>query len=114
VAVARALMNRPELMLADEPTGNQGRASASQVRDMIAEINREEGTTFLISTHDEKIAALCRRQIVVGDGLVTGWGSSRLPPAPRYSLVRSSKISVKARACDFFFSTNWSTWFGGP
>jgi len=72
VAVARALMNRPELVLADEPTGNLDRASAQQVMDLIAEINRDEGTTFLISTHDEKIAALCRRQIVVGDGLVTG------------------------------------------
>ena len=72
VAVARALMNRPDLVLADEPTGNLDRASAQQVMDLIAEINREEGTTFLISTHDEKIAALCRRQIVVGDGLVTG------------------------------------------
>ncbi len=72
VAVARALMNRPELVLADEPTGNLDRASAGQVMELIGQINREEGTTFLISTHDEKIAATCRRQIVVGDGLVTG------------------------------------------
>jgi lipoprotein-releasing system ATP-binding protein len=72
VAVARALMNRPELVLADEPTGNLDRESAMQVMDLIAEINRVEGTTFLISTHDEKIAGLCRWQIVVGDGVVTG------------------------------------------
>ncbi|MBC7676437.1 MAG: ABC transporter ATP-binding protein [Rhodoferax sp.] len=72
VAVARALMNSPQLVLADEPTGNLDRASAVQVMDLIGQINREEGTTFLISTHDEKIAATCRRQIVVGDGLVTG------------------------------------------
>jgi lipoprotein-releasing system ATP-binding protein len=72
VAVARALMNRPELVLADEPTGNLDRVSAIQVMELIGEINREEGTTFLISTHDEKIATTCRRQIVVGDGLVTG------------------------------------------
>jgi lipoprotein-releasing system ATP-binding protein len=72
VAVARALMNSPELVLADEPTGNLDRVSATQVMDLIAQINREEGTTFLISTHDEKIAGLCRRRIVVGDGLVTG------------------------------------------
>lgn len=71
VAVARALMNRPELVLADEPTGNLDRASAGQVMELIAEINRDEGTTFLISTHDEKIAALCRRRILVGDGRVT-------------------------------------------
>lgn len=72
VAVARALMNGPELVLADEPTGNLDRASAIQVMDLIAEINRAEGTTFLISTHDEKIAALCQRKIMVADGLVTG------------------------------------------
>jgi lipoprotein-releasing system ATP-binding protein len=77
VAVARALMNGPELVLADEPTGNLDRASAGQVMDLIAEINRVEGTTFLISTHDEKIAACCRRQIVVGDGV--GDGMNRLP-----------------------------------
>jgi len=72
VAVARSLMNSPELVLADEPTGNLDRASAMQVMELIAEINKEEGTTFLISTHDEKIATLCRREIVVGDGVVTG------------------------------------------
>ena len=72
VAVARALMNRPELVLADEPTGNLDRDSAMQVMELIGEINREEGTTVLISTHDEKIAGFCRRQMVVGDGVVTG------------------------------------------
>lgn len=72
VAVARALMNSPELVLADEPTGNLDRASADQVMALIDEINREEGTTFLISTHDDKIASRCRRQILVGDGQVTG------------------------------------------
>jgi lipoprotein-releasing system ATP-binding protein len=72
VAVARALMNGPELVLADEPTGNLDRASAGQVMDLIAEINRVEGTTFLISTHDEKIASSCRRQIEVADGVVNG------------------------------------------
>jgi lipoprotein-releasing system ATP-binding protein len=55
VAVARALMNAPELVLADEPTGNLDRASALQVMELIAQINRDEGTTFLISTHDEKL-----------------------------------------------------------
>ncbi|MET3613404.1 lipoprotein-releasing system ATP-binding protein [Rhizobium aquaticum] len=72
VAVARALMNSPELVLADEPTGNLDRAAANQVMETIDLLNREEGTTFLISTHDDKIAAWCRRQILVGDGQVTG------------------------------------------
>ena len=66
----RALMNRPELVLADEPTGNLDRASAAQVMGLIAEINRDEGTTFLISTHDEKDC----RAVSAPDLLsVTGW-----------------------------------------
>ena len=70
VAVARALMNSPELILADEPTGNLDRESASRVMALIREINDEEKTTFLISTHDEKVAAACRRQIQLSDGTV--------------------------------------------
>ena len=54
--------------LADEPTGNLDRESATQVMELIAEINDNEQTTFLISTHDEKIAETCRRQIRVLDG----------------------------------------------
>jgi lipoprotein-releasing system ATP-binding protein len=72
VAVARALMNAPELVLADEPTGNLDRTSAMQVMALIAQINAEEGTTFLISTHDDTIAGLCRRRVLVKDGVVTG------------------------------------------
>ena len=70
VAIARALMNQPELVLADEPTGNLDRESAIQVMDLLKEINREERTSFLISTHDEKIADACKRKIRVVDGLV--------------------------------------------
>lgn len=70
VAIARALMNQPELVLADEPTGNLDRESAMQVMELIQEINRNEQTTFLISTHDEIIAGLCRRRIRVVDGHV--------------------------------------------
>ena len=70
VAVARALMNEPALILADEPTGNLDRASAEQVMDLLGEINRDAGTTFLISTHDDKIAASCSRRIEISDGRI--------------------------------------------
>ena len=72
VAVARALMNQPELVLADEPTGNLDRESADRVMELLTEINRDDKTTFLISTHDERIAERCRRQIRMLDGLVVG------------------------------------------
>ncbi|MFO7759802.1 MAG: ABC transporter ATP-binding protein [Roseovarius sp.] len=70
VAVARALMNDPALILADEPTGNLDRASAVKVMDLLGEINRDAGTTFLISTHDDKIAAACSRRIEISDGKI--------------------------------------------
>lgn len=68
VAVARALMNEPPLVLADEPTGNLDRDSANQVMVLLDRINRETGTCFLISTHDEHIAGHCRRHLEMVDG----------------------------------------------
>jgi lipoprotein-releasing system ATP-binding protein len=64
-------MNQPELILADEPTGNLDRASASQVLDLMREINRTERTTFVISTHDAQVASYCDRTITVVDGAVS-------------------------------------------
>ena len=72
VAVARALMNNPALILADEPTGNLDRESASQVMQLLADINAERGTTFFISTHDPDIARGCHRRITVVDGKLSG------------------------------------------
>ncbi|MEY4966010.1 MAG: hypothetical protein RL274_1593 [Pseudomonadota bacterium] len=70
VAVARALINEPALVLADEPTGNLDRDSADHVMELLGRINRETSTCFLISTHDERIAARCSRQVRLLDGRV--------------------------------------------
>ena len=70
VAIARALMNRPQLVLADEPTGNLDRESSSQVLALLREMNAELKTTFLISTHDENVAAFCDKRIHIVDGRV--------------------------------------------
>jgi lipoprotein-releasing system ATP-binding protein len=70
VAVARSLINEPALVLADEPTGNLDRESADKVMALISTINAATQTSFLISTHDEKIAAQCRRRIELVDGQV--------------------------------------------
>jgi lipoprotein-releasing system ATP-binding protein len=72
VAIARALMNHPELVLADEPTGNLDRQTADQVLALLRDMNRVEQTTFLISTHDPHVAAFCDRKIEVIDGNLTG------------------------------------------
>jgi len=70
VAVARALINNPVLVLTDEPTGNLDRKSADQVMDLIRSINQTMKTSFLISTHDEHIAAQCPRRIELLDGRI--------------------------------------------
>jgi len=71
VAVARALMNKPDLILADEPTGNLDSKAAQQVMALIKSVNESEQTTFLISTHDEGIAAQCASRIVISDGRIS-------------------------------------------
>ena len=70
VAIARALMNEPELVLADEPTGNLDRETADQAFALMLDIQRETGTTFLVSTHDRELAAHCDRKIHVLNGTV--------------------------------------------
>ena len=71
VGVARALMNKPDLILADEPTGNLDSKSAQQVMDLIKRVNKSENTTFLTSTHDEDIAEQCTSRIEIRDGQIT-------------------------------------------
>ncbi len=72
VAIARALVNGPALVLADEPTGSLDRSAAGGVLDLLAEINAAEGVAFLLSTHDERVAARCSRHLFVADGWVDG------------------------------------------
>jgi putative ABC transport system ATP-binding protein len=70
VAVARALMNRPALLLADEPTGALDTASGAEVRELLAELN-EDGQTILLVTHDLALAASCAtRTIELVDGRI--------------------------------------------
>ncbi|MFN8580416.1 MAG: ABC transporter ATP-binding protein [Gemmatimonadaceae bacterium] len=70
VAVARAVMNRPDIVLADEPTGNLDRESGDEVLRLLRQLRDEERMTFLISTHDDSIASRCDRVIRIVDGRV--------------------------------------------
>ena len=70
VAIARALARRPSLVLADEPTGNLDTASSDAIFELMRRFNREFGTTFLVVTHDPRIAERCNRIIEIVDGLV--------------------------------------------
>lgn len=68
VAVCRALMHRPAVLLADEPTGNLDGATAEAVLDLLFELSREAGSTLLLVTHSRRVAALCGRVERMDDG----------------------------------------------
>ncbi|MCU0609933.1 MAG: ABC transporter ATP-binding protein [Chitinispirillaceae bacterium] len=72
VAIARALVTRPVMVLADEPTANLDSATGGRILDLMREINRREGTTFVFSTHDLHIMEHARRVVRITDGLITG------------------------------------------
>lgn len=70
VAIARALANQPLVVLADEPTGNLDTAASQELMGLIAEINRKQGATFIVVTHDLAIARQTRRVLVMADGKI--------------------------------------------
>ena len=72
VALARAFMLRPPIVLADEPTGNLDTVNGAQVMKLLEELNRTQGTTLVLVTHDPLIAAHARRVITVRDGEIVG------------------------------------------
>jgi lipoprotein-releasing system ATP-binding protein len=71
VAIARALAMRPDLVLADEPTGNLDTKSADAVFELMRQVNRARGTSFLLVTHNMELARRCDRIIEVVDGMIT-------------------------------------------
>ena len=70
VAVARAMVKRPSIVLADEPTANLDAENSHNVIRIMEDLNRDLGTTFLFSTHDEKVVGYLRRKVTLADGRV--------------------------------------------
>jgi putative ABC transport system ATP-binding protein len=68
--IARALVNRPALVWADEPTGDLDSETAHEIMDVLVELNREQGLTFILVTHDRGVGTRCRRIVWMRDGLV--------------------------------------------
>ncbi len=72
VALARALAPQPEILFADEPTGNLDRETGKQIMDLIFGLHRRMGTTLVLITHDTQLAARCERTAVMNDGRIVG------------------------------------------
>ena len=70
VAIARSLINDPDLLLADEPTGNLDSRSSTEILDVVTALRSERGMTVIIATHDPRVAVLCDRMIQIRDGRI--------------------------------------------
>jgi len=72
VALARAFVHGPEVLFADEPTGNLDQRTGAQVGDLLFALNREHGTTLILVTHDPNLAARCTRTLRLAEGRIAG------------------------------------------
>lgn len=70
VAIARAFIGKPQILFADEPTGNLDSKTGARVEELLFELNREFGTTLIMVTHDEKLAQRCDRILRIEDGQI--------------------------------------------
>jgi putative ABC transport system ATP-binding protein len=71
VALARAFVTQPRILFADEPTGNLDAATGAQIIELMLELNRAQGTTLVLVTHDEALALRCGKQLRLAGGRVT-------------------------------------------
>ena len=78
IAIARALVTHPKVILADEPTGNLDTATSDEIVGLLCALNREQGLTIVVVTHEPEVAAATERVVVLRDGRVVADGS---PPA---------------------------------
>src|SRR6202046_5610654 len=90
VALARAFMLRPPIVLADEPTGNLDTTNGAHVLELLLNLNRTEGTTLVLVTHDPLLAGYADRRIVLRDGLIM---SDEINPNPAISAAREAALT---------------------
>jgi putative ABC transport system ATP-binding protein len=73
VCIARALVNNPQVIFADEPTGNLDSATGKKIEDLLIQLNKEKGITLIIVTHDSDLARRCKRRIHIKDGEIVDY-----------------------------------------
>ena len=92
--IARAIVNNPQILFADEPTGNLDSATGEKVIKLLFDLNKKKHVTLIIVTHDEDLAKLCDRQIRISDGRIVN-GSSKKSTKTSKSLTTNTKATAK-------------------
>lgn len=89
--IARALVNSPSVLFADEPTGNLDTATSETVEDILFSLHRDHGITLVVVTHDEDLAGKCQRRLIMQDGIIVAEETGSPTPAlPRESAQTDS------------------------
>lgn len=98
VCIARAIINNPKILFADEPTGNLDSATGEQVIKLLFDMNRKQKVTLIIVTHDEDLAKLCDRQIRISDGkVIEDTGTKNSKPATKAKPNSKPKTKSKTK-----------------
>ena len=97
VAIARALINAPSLLLADEPTGNLDTRTSHEIMETLVSLNREQGVTIVVVTHESDIAAYADRIVTMRDGEIVSDERVSKPAAPARGCRRASAWRSSSR-----------------
>jgi putative ABC transport system ATP-binding protein len=97
VAIARALANRPRILLADEPTGNLDSSTGAEILQELRRLNREQGQTIILVTHDLAVAAAARRLVTVRDGRIASDHHQGEPRPVEERAAPASPLPANAR-----------------
>ncbi len=99
VCIARAIVNHPKILFADEPTGNLDSVTGDNVIKLLFDLNKKKGVTLVIVTHDEDLAKLCDRQIHIADGRIID-DKSKKRQSRKSTTTRITHLTSKASAED--------------
>lgn len=97
VCIARAIVNNPKILFADEPTGNLDSATGDKVIELLFGLNKKQGVTLIIVTHDEDLAKLCDRQIRISDGKVVEDTGTKVKKEPKKAAIKKSTSKKGAK-----------------